>query len=69
MLAWLPVALLSGAIAAWLSASRRGVLAISIPETPLCLLKFLGTIAIPVSLLGVLSMFVLETPRCRLIVL
>ena len=67
MLAWLPVALLSGAT--WLSASRLGVLAISIPETPLCLLKFRGTIAVPLSLLGVLSIFVLETPRCRLNVL
>ena len=41
----------------------------SIPETLLCLFHFLGTIAVPVSLLGVLSMFALETPRCRLNVL
>ena len=67
MLAWLPVALLSGA--AWLSAERLGVLGISIPEIPLCLIRLRGIIAVPLSLLGVLSMIVLETPRCRLNVL
>ena len=67
MLAWLSVVLLSAT--AWLSAERLGVLGISIPEIPLCLIRLRGIIAVPLSRLGVLSIFVLETPRCRLNVL
>ena len=67
MLAWLSVVLPSAT--AWLSAERLGVLGISIPEIPLCLIRLRGIIAVPLSRLGVLSMFVLETPRCRLNVL
>ena len=40
----------------------------SSPETPLCLLKFLGTMAVceSASLRGVLSRSILETPLCLL---